>query len=63
MTAVYDGAVKAPVQKGEPVGKLVVSAPDMNPIEVQLVAAQPVAKLDPLGRVAAAAGYLLWGKR
>jgi serine-type D-Ala-D-Ala carboxypeptidase (penicillin-binding protein 5/6) len=63
VTAVYDGAVKAPVQKGEPVGKLVISAPDMNPMEVQLVAAAPVAKLDPLGRMAAAAGYLLWGKR
>ncbi|HUK60106.1 MAG TPA: D-alanyl-D-alanine carboxypeptidase family protein [Stellaceae bacterium] len=61
--AEYDGAVKAPVQKGEPVGKLVISAPDMKPIEVQLVAAQPVDKLDALGRMATAAGYLLWGKR
>jgi D-alanyl-D-alanine carboxypeptidase (penicillin-binding protein 5/6) len=63
VTAVYDAAVKAPVSQGQKVGKLVVSAPDMDAIEVQLVAAQPVAQLNPLGRVAAAAGYLLWGKR
>ena len=35
----------------------------MDAIEVPLVATQPVAQLNPLGRVAAAAGYLLWGKR
>jgi D-alanyl-D-alanine carboxypeptidase (penicillin-binding protein 5/6) len=63
VTAVYDAAAKAPVAKGQTVGKLVVSAPDMEAIEVPLVAAQPVAQLNPLGRVAAAAGYLLWGKR
>jgi len=63
VTAVYDGPVKAPVTKGETVGKLVVSAPDSAPVEVPLIAAQPVAQLNPLGRVAAAAGYLLWGKR
>ncbi len=34
----------------------------MDPIEVPLVAAQPVAQLNPLGRVAAAAGYFLWGR-
>jgi D-alanyl-D-alanine carboxypeptidase (penicillin-binding protein 5/6) len=63
VTAVYDAAVKAPVSQGQTVGKLVIAAPDMDTIEVPLVAAQPVAQLNPLGRVAAAAGYLLWGKR
>jgi len=62
VTAVYDGQTKAPVSKGQPLGKLVVSAPEMEPIAVPLVAAQPVDQLNPLGRVAAAAGYLLWGK-
>jgi len=62
VTAVYDGEVKAPVTKGEPVGKLEVTAPTMKPIEVPLIAAQPVAQLNPLGRVAAAAGYFLWGR-
>jgi serine-type D-Ala-D-Ala carboxypeptidase (penicillin-binding protein 5/6) len=63
VTAVYDAAVKAPVAQGQTVGRLVVSAPDMDAQEFPLVAAQPVAKLNPLGRVAAAAGYFLWGKR
>lgn len=63
VTAVYDGEVKAPVTQGEPVGKLVLSAPDTDPMEFTLVAAQPVAQLNPLGRAAAAAGYLLWGRR
>jgi serine-type D-Ala-D-Ala carboxypeptidase (penicillin-binding protein 5/6) len=61
--AVYDGEVKAPVTQGQPVGKLVVSAPDTDNMEFPLVAAAPVAKLNPFGRAAAAAGYLLWGKR
>jgi D-alanyl-D-alanine carboxypeptidase (penicillin-binding protein 5/6) len=63
VTAEYDGDVTAPVTKGETVGKLTISAPDMDPMSVPLVAAQPVAKLNPLGRVAVAAGYLLWGNR
>jgi serine-type D-Ala-D-Ala carboxypeptidase (penicillin-binding protein 5/6) len=63
VTADYDGDVTAPVTKGETVGKLTISAPDMDPITVPLVASQPVAKLNPLGRVAVAAGYLLWGNR
>ena len=63
VTAVYDGEVTAPVTQGEPVGKIVISAPDMDNLEFPLVAAQPVARLNPLGRVAASAGYLLWGKR
>jgi serine-type D-Ala-D-Ala carboxypeptidase (penicillin-binding protein 5/6) len=62
VTAVYDAAVKAPVAQGQTVGRLVVSAPDMDAQEFPLVAVQPVAKLNPLGRVAAAAGYFLWGK-
>jgi D-alanyl-D-alanine carboxypeptidase (penicillin-binding protein 5/6) len=63
VTAVYDAAVKAPVAQGQTVGRLVVSAPDMDALEFPLVAAQPVARLNPFGRVAAAAGYFLWGKR
>jgi D-alanyl-D-alanine carboxypeptidase (penicillin-binding protein 5/6) len=63
VTAVYDGQVKAPVEKGTPVGKLVITAPDTDPVELPLVAAQPVERLGPAGRIAAAAGYFLWGKK
>lgn len=62
VTAIYDAPATAPVAQGTPVGKLVVSAPDMADVEVPLIAAQPVGRLNALGRVAAAAGYLLWGK-
>ena len=61
VTAEYDGPVHAPVAKGEPVGRLVVSAPDVKDMSFPLVAAAPVGKLGPLARVATAAGYLIWG--
>jgi serine-type D-Ala-D-Ala carboxypeptidase (penicillin-binding protein 5/6) len=63
VTAVYDGMVKAPVTKGETVGKLLIAAPDNAPIEVPLQATEDVERLGPLGRVAETAGYLLWGTR
>ena len=63
VTAVYDHAVKAPIAKGQPVGKLIVTSADADPLEVTLVATQPVQRLDALSRVGAAAGYLLWGKK
>jgi serine-type D-Ala-D-Ala carboxypeptidase (penicillin-binding protein 5/6) len=62
-TVHYDGPVHAPVAKGQPVGKLVITADGIDPVDVPLVAAQPVGKLGPMGRIAAAAGYLVWGKR
>jgi D-alanyl-D-alanine carboxypeptidase (penicillin-binding protein 5/6) len=63
VSAVYDGTVKAPVAVGQPVGKLVITAPDNAPIEIPLVAAQEVERLGPLGRMAAVAGHLLWGRK
>ena len=63
VSAVYDGAVKAPVAVGQPVGKLLITAPDNDPIEIPLVAAQEVDRLGPLGRMAAAAGHLIWGRK
>ncbi|HEV2545770.1 MAG TPA: D-alanyl-D-alanine carboxypeptidase family protein [Stellaceae bacterium] len=63
VSAVYDGTVKAPVAVGQPVGKLVITAPDNAPIEIPLVATQEVDRLGPLGRMAAVAGHLLWGRK
>jgi serine-type D-Ala-D-Ala carboxypeptidase (penicillin-binding protein 5/6) len=62
VTAVYEAPVKAPVQQGQAAGKLVLTAPNMPPTEYELVAAQPVDRLNAFGRVAAAAGYLLFGR-
>ena len=61
--AVYDGPARAPVALGQTVGSLVITAPDLTTIQVPLVASQPVARLSPFGRMAAAAGYLIFGKR
>jgi serine-type D-Ala-D-Ala carboxypeptidase (penicillin-binding protein 5/6) len=63
VTAVYDGTLKAPVTKGEQVGKLVITVPDSAPIEVPLQATAEVDRLGPLGRMAETAGYLLWGTK
>jgi D-alanyl-D-alanine carboxypeptidase (penicillin-binding protein 5/6) len=59
--AVYDGPVPAPISKGQQVGKLVLSAPGMNDIELPLVASEAVGKLGFAGRITAAINYLLWG--
>ena len=62
VTAVYEGPVKAPVTQGEEAGKLVITADGIDPIEVPLVAAQPVPRLGVFGRVVAAGGQLVWGR-
>jgi D-alanyl-D-alanine carboxypeptidase (penicillin-binding protein 5/6) len=61
--AVYDGPTKAPIAKGQPVGMLLVNAPDTDPIEVPLLATQTVDRLDAFSRVGVAAGYLLLGRK
>jgi D-alanyl-D-alanine carboxypeptidase (penicillin-binding protein 5/6) len=63
VTVDYDRPIPAPVKKGQAVGKLVVTAPDVPPTEVALVGGADVGRMDPLGRVATLAGYLVWGGR
>jgi serine-type D-Ala-D-Ala carboxypeptidase (penicillin-binding protein 5/6) len=63
VTAEYDAPIPAPIRKGEVLGKLVVTAPKMPPIERPLVAATDVGRMGPLAKVAALAGYLVWGER
>ncbi len=57
----YEGPLPAPIAKGDVLAKLVVSAPDMNNIEVPLVAGRDVGQLGLIGRLGAALKYLLWG--
>jgi serine-type D-Ala-D-Ala carboxypeptidase (penicillin-binding protein 5/6) len=61
VTAVYDGTVKAPVEKGQTIGKLVITAPDNDPIDIPLQTTEAIDRLGPLQRMAETAGYLLWG--
>lgn len=63
VTVVYGNPVPAPVKQGDAIGKLVVTAPDMPPIERPLFAAAKVAPIGTIGRMATLAGYLIWGNR
>jgi D-alanyl-D-alanine carboxypeptidase (penicillin-binding protein 5/6) len=59
----YDKPIKAPVAKGQTIGKLVVTVPGMPPTEFPLVAAADVERLGAMGRVGAALSYLVFGAR
>jgi D-alanyl-D-alanine carboxypeptidase (penicillin-binding protein 5/6) len=63
VTVAYDAPIPAPIKKGETLGKLVVTIPQLPSVETPLVAAANVGRMGPLGRVATLAGYLVWGKR
>jgi D-alanyl-D-alanine carboxypeptidase (penicillin-binding protein 5/6) len=63
VTVVYDKPVKAPVAQGQQIGKLVVTAPDMDATEFPLVATQSVDRLGALGRVGAAVSYMVFGSK
>lgn len=59
----YDKPVPAPIKQGDQIGKIVVTAPDIPPIERPLFAAANVAPIGTIGRMATLAGYLIWGNR
>jgi D-alanyl-D-alanine carboxypeptidase (penicillin-binding protein 5/6) len=63
VTLAYEKPVPAPINQGDKVGKITVSAPDINPVETPLVAASGVARSGPLGRMAMVAAHLIWGER
>ena len=63
VTVEYDRPLPAPVEKGETVGKVVVTAPDAAPAEAPLVVANSVDRMNAFGRIATLAGYLVWGQR
>ncbi|MGB0921936.1 MAG: D-alanyl-D-alanine carboxypeptidase family protein [Alphaproteobacteria bacterium] len=61
VTAQYVAPIPAPVVEGQRVGTLTVTAPDMEPIELPLLAGKTVHQLGAVGRLKAAFNYLLWG--
>ena len=63
VTVEYDRPVPAPIEKGETIGKVVVTAPDLPPVEAPLIAAASVDRMNASGRIATLAGYLVWGQR
>src|SRR6185437_5589722 len=63
VTLSYDKPVPAPVKQGDELGKIVITAPDTQPIERPLYAASDVKPIGTIGRMATMAGYLIWGTR
>ena len=63
VTVEYDRPISAPIQKGDTVGKVVMTAPDVTPVQAPLIAAASIERMNPWGRVATLAGYLVWGQR
>ncbi|HEY0836472.1 MAG TPA: D-alanyl-D-alanine carboxypeptidase family protein [Azospirillum sp.] len=61
VTLVSNAPVQAPIRKGDPVGKLVISAPGAPAKEVPVLAAADVERLGFFGRAFAAAKYIVLG--
>lgn len=61
VTAQFEAPIPAPIVEGQRVGTLTVTAPDMEPIELPLLAGKTVNQLGAVGRLKAAFNYLLWG--
>ena len=57
----YEGPIPAPIEAGQQLAILRVSAPDMEDRTFPLYAGESVGKLGPLGRITSAIGYLVWG--
>ena len=57
----YTGPIPAPIAKGQPIGTLVISARDMKPVELPLVAGADISRLGGISRLKAAFNYLLLG--
>ncbi|MEQ9449662.1 MAG: D-alanyl-D-alanine carboxypeptidase family protein [Rhodospirillaceae bacterium] len=58
---VYEGPVPAPIEEGTRIATLLVSAGDLEPIELPLTASAAVGRLGFLGRLSAAAEYFVFG--
>ncbi len=61
VTVVYDGPIPAPLEVGQQIATLVVTAPGEETIEVPLVAGAAVERLGFAGRVTASIKHLIFG--
>ncbi len=62
VTLRYDSPIKAPIQKGAPIAKLVLTAPDTETREIELVAGETVERKGLFGRIGALFSYLVTGE-
>jgi D-alanyl-D-alanine carboxypeptidase (penicillin-binding protein 5/6) len=61
VTVVYDGPIPAPLEAGQAIAKLVITAPGEETIEVPLTAGAAVERLGFLGRITASVKHLIFG--
>lgn len=60
---IYDNPVAAPIREGQTLGRVIMSAPGIAPVEVPLVASEAVDRLGFAGRMGAAVNYLVFGAK
>jgi D-alanyl-D-alanine carboxypeptidase (penicillin-binding protein 5/6) len=58
---VYDGPVKAPIEKGQKVGELKITAPDYPGLSVPVYAAEPVSRASIFARMYIGLRTLIFG--
>jgi D-alanyl-D-alanine carboxypeptidase (penicillin-binding protein 5/6) len=63
VTTMYTGPIPAPIKVGDELGKIVVTAPGMKPVEIPLVATAAVEKLGFSGRISTALKRIIWGQK
>ncbi|MGE5505706.1 MAG: D-alanyl-D-alanine carboxypeptidase family protein [Actinomycetota bacterium] len=63
VTAVYTGPIPAPIKKGDVVGKLVITAPGVQAMELPLAAGADVQRLGFSGRITTAIKRIVWGPK
>ncbi|MCH6586922.1 MAG: D-alanyl-D-alanine carboxypeptidase, partial [Proteobacteria bacterium] len=61
VTVVYDAPIPAPLQAGQEVARLVVTAPGEEPVEFPLIAGADVERLGIFGRITTSLEYLVFG--
>nr|MDJ0937125.1 D-alanyl-D-alanine carboxypeptidase [Kiloniellales bacterium] len=61
VTVIYEQPVPAPIQEGDQIGILRVTAPEVAPREFPLYAGHSVEQLGPFGRVVSALMYFVTG--
>ncbi|WP_085904880.1 D-alanyl-D-alanine carboxypeptidase family protein [Kiloniella majae] len=61
-TVNYVGPIQTPIEKGERLGTLTIAAPDIDTVEVPLVAANSVEREGGFSRIVSALNYLIFGK-
>ena len=62
VTVSFENPIPAPIAKGDPVAKLVLTVPGRDPLEVPLLAGVAVERLGLFGRLGTALKTIIWGE-